>query len=646
LLALVTIAIYWPATSHDFVNFDDPDYVTDNPHVQGGLSWAGVKWAFSNPVSSNWHPLTVLSHMLLCQTSGLNPWAHHLTNVLLHALNATLVFVLLWQLTGARWRSLLVAALFALHPLRVESVAWVAERKDVLSSFFGLLALWAYTRYVQLQSPKSRFTFHASRFYLLSLLLFTLGLLSKPALVTWPFIMLLLDYWPLRRTTPREMLDPPSRLAGTTPGAASPWMKLVQEKIPFFALAATASVVTLVVQTRTGSVMTVQNVPLAARAGNALISYCRYLGKLFWPADLAVYYPHPGRWPAVTLLLACALLLGISGLLWAQRRRFPFLLMGWLWFLGMLVPMIGLVQTGQQAMADRHTYLPSLGVLILTVWGIHEFTRHGRHAVTVLAVAGSAAILLCAVLTRLQLRYWQDSESLFRHALKVTQDNWLAHGNLGAALEEKGAVDEAIRQFQEALRLSPDHPDTRYNLGTALDKAGQLDAAIAQFQEAIRLRPGYAEAHNNLGSALLRKGQLETAIGQFQEALRFKPDCAPARLNLGSALLQNGQLDAAISQLREAVRLNPDYAAHFNLGNALYQKGQTDNAIRQFQAAIRAKPNSADAHNNLGMALGAKGQIDEAIRQFQAAIYLSPDYADAQSNLARALEIKNGPAVR
>jgi protein O-mannosyl-transferase len=560
LLVLLTMALYWPATRCAFVNFDDNLYVTSNVHVQSGLTWQSIKWAGLNIVADNWHPLTVLSHMLVCQVFGLNPWGHHLTNVLLHALNAGLVFALLQQMTGARWRSLLAAALFAVHPLRVESVAWVSERKDVLSGCFGLLALISYARYARDRRPTaesgmqdsapsntqlaSRFTFHVSSFklqagtfYLLSLFFFAVGLMSKPMLVTWPFAMLLLDYWPLGRIGERGMRNANSRITvhGSrftlqVPGTA--FLPLVLEKLPFFALAASASVVTFVVQQHGSSLAMGENLPLGARIGNALISYCRHLGRLFWPTNLAAAYPHPGQWPLGKVLLAGGLLLGISALVWMQRRRFPFLLMGWLWFVGMLVPVIGLVQTGGQAMADRHTYLPSLGVLILAIWGACEVTRRWRHQLMALSVAGAGAIVLCLGLTRQQLGYWRDSETLFRHALEVTESNLFAHYSLGLALGEKGQTDEAIRQYQEALHLKPDDTDLHNNLGNALAKKGKSDEAIRHYQEAIRLKPDYALAHYNLGIAFFVQGRNGAAIRQFQEALRLNPDLSGARNNL------------------------------------------------------------------------------------------------------------------
>ena len=585
LLVLVTIALYWPVTGHDFIGYDDDHYVLDNTHVTSGLTLENARWAFRSGYASNWHPVTWLSHMLDCQMFGLNPWGHHLTNVLLHALNAALVFALLQQMTGATLRSLFVAALFAVHPLRVESVAWVAERKDVLCGTFGLLSLVFYARYarksvISNQWPviggqasetaanynTSRITHHASRFhppsslfYLLSLCCFALGLMSKPMLVTWPFVMLLLDYWPLRR------------LELSTPNAQrSTILRLVTEKVPFAVLALVTSVVAFMVQKQGGAVAEVEMLPLAARSGNALVSYCRYLAKLFWPTDLTLLYPHPGHWPLEKVLLAGGLLLGISLLMIVQWRRYPFLLMGWLWFCGTLVPVIGFVQVGDQAMADRYAYLPALGIFVALVWGLHGLAKGACYQQIGLSVAGAAAIVLCLALTRQQLGHWKDDEALFRHALAVMQNNYLAHKAFGDALDMKGQTDEAISQYREALRLKPDYADAHNNLGGALCKKGQIDEAISQYQEALSLKPDYPEARYNLATLLVGKGRLEEAIRHFQRVLSVKPDYAEAHNNLGATFYQQRRMGEAISQYQEALKLKPEYAdARKNLEAAL-----------------------------------------------------------------------------
>jgi tetratricopeptide (TPR) repeat protein len=662
LLALVTVAVYWPATGHDFVNYDDPGYVTENAQVTGGLTLENLKGAFSTIVLSNWHPLTMVSHMLDCQLFGLKPWGHHLTSVLLHAANTALVFLLLRALTGALWRSVLVAALFGWHPLHVESVAWVAERKDVLSTFFGLLALIFYGRYAR---PKIGNRKSEIGYYLLALFFFALGLMSKPMLVTWPFVMLLLDYWPLGRVRNAECgvqsqksvphltgatkpsdgsstLDPDPARAGSQ---LSTVCRLVLEKIPFFALAAVASVVTYVVQQHGGAVKTVGSLPLGARSGNALISCCRYVGKLFWPVDLAVFYPHPGYWPLAEVLLAGGLLLGITAFVFVKRGRYPYLLMGWLWYCGTVVPVLGLVQVGRQAMADRYTYIPSLGLLVLAVWGAYEFARSWRHHVIALSVAAFAASVICLALTRQQLGYWKDSEALFRHAIEVTENNYLAYNNLGNALDSKGQTDEAIRQFQEAIRLRPHDANAHYNLGLVLVKKGQTDEAINQFQKVISLRPDDAEAHNNLGNALLIKGQTNEAAIHYREAIRLKPDGATAHYNLGTMLADNGQIAEAISEFRAVIRLRPDDAmAHNYLGTALETKGQTAEAIRQYQEAIRLGPDFAAAYNNLGYLWARRGEnLDQARALIEKAVQLEPKNAAFLDSLGWVLFKLNRP---
>ena len=548
MLVLGTIALYWPATRCGFVNFDDSVNVAANVHVQGGLTWEGLKWALFNPVNGGWLPVTAWSHMLVSQVFGMNPWGHHLMNVLLHALNAALVFAWLRQMTGAAWRSLWVAGLFAVHPLRVEAVAWVTERREVLCACFGLLSLMAYTRYAQarMQNRSTPSTQQGSRFYLLSLFFLALGLMSKPTLVTWPFVMLLLDYWPLGRMQKAECRmqnaeagDTQHTIRDTLHAPRSTLFRLIWEKIPFFVLVAAESVVLLLVQERGGGLVSAKGLPLGAHLGNALISYCRYLGKLFWPTNLAVAYPHPGYWPLAEVLLAGGLLLGVSGLVWVERRRYPFLLVGWLWYCGALVPMSQMIQTGSHAMADRWTYLPSLGLLILVVWGGHELTLGWRYRALAWSVAGGAAILACLPVTRQQIGYWKDGETLFRHALEVTENNAIAHDGLGVALDNKGQIEEAISQFQECVRLKPTYARAHYNLGVAFFQRGRTDEAIQQFQEALRLEPNQAEAHNNLGAALGRKGQTDEAIRHFQEALRLKPDHAVARKNLNALLATN-----------------------------------------------------------------------------------------------------------
>lgn len=600
LLMLATIILYWPATRCGFVSYDDPATVAANPRIDGGLSWEGVKWAFLNPVSCNWLPLTVITHMLDCQLFGLNPWGHHLVNVLFHSINVALVFALLKQLTGATWRSLLVAALFAFHPLHVESVAWITERKDVLSGFFGLLALIFYTRYARKRAtvkslePKAGMVpalnpQRALQDYLLAFFFLALGLLSKPMLVTWPFVMLLLDYWPLERF----------RLGNAR--------RLIVEKVPFLVLTVAASIVTFIVQKQAGAMDMIKNLPLDARIENALVSYCRYLGKMIWPTNLAVFYPHPGYWSPVKALLAGGLLAGLSVFFWAQRRRYPFLLMGWLWFCGTLAPVIGLVQIGVAAMADRYAYIPSVGIFIIIIWGSYELTRHSPHHVQGLTITSLAALVLCMVLTWRQLGYWQDSETLFRHALAVTENNYLAHNSLGAALDKKHDTGGAISQYQEAIRLKPDYYLAHDNLGIVLAEKGRIDEAINEYQQAIRINPDYPPEHYDLGNALIQEGLTNAAIGQFQEAIRLKPDYDKALQSLGTVLGRAGRTSEAIAAYREAVRLKPDNAQyHFDLGIVLVIDNQIDNGIAELQEAILLQPDFKEAKQYLDLTLQVK----------------------------------------
>ena len=585
LLALLTIALYWPTTGHDFINFDDPNYVTANPHILGGLTWENVGWALTTMYFGLWHPLTWISHMLDCQCFGLRPGGHHLSGLLLHAANTVLLFVVLHRMTGARWRSAVVAALFAQHPLHVESVAWVSERKDVLSTFFVMLTLWAYHRYTRglrqkaegrMQKPvalntqhgtrdtlhASRFTPHAFLFYLLSLCFFALGLMSKPMIVTLPVILLLLDYWPLKRIELAALVSRPRLAAG-----------LLVEKLPFVGLALLTSVITIHAAKGVGSLPSAAECPLPNRMANVALSYADYCLHVFWPGNLAIYYPFPPTFSVWSVAGVVLLLFAISVAAVCMARRWPYVVVGWLWYLVTLLPVIGLIQLAAYSHADRYTYVPLIGVFLGLTWGAYDLTRAWRHQALALSLAGAAAIFLCLGFTQQQIGYWKDSETLFRHALAVTKDNWMAHNNLGNALDKKGQIDEAIWHYQEALRLHPEYALAHNNLGKALGGQGQTDEAIRHFRETIRLKPDHADAHCNLGVALSRKGQLDEAIRQYQDAIRLEPDNAQAHNNLGIAFYQQGRAEEAIRQFEEALRLMPGYAdARKNLDVVLASK--------------------------------------------------------------------------
>ena len=629
LLFLVVAGVFLPALRHDFIYDDDPGFVTDNPHVRDGLTWANVKWAFLSGGIDYWRPLSWLSHMADCQIFGLNPWGHHLTSILLHAGNALLVFAVLRKMTGAVWRSLLAAALFGLHPLHVESVAWIAERKDVLSALFALLTLWAYAHWVRQRAARRP---GAGRFYGMALASFALALMSKPMVVTIPCVLLLLDFWPLSRLGP----------AAPRTATAAAWA-LVVEKVPFFALAATISIFTFLVQRQVGALKTMAGYPWPERVANALLAYCGYLGKCVFPAKLAIFYPYRFAPPLGRTLLAAALLAGITAAVGGLGRRRRYLLVGWLWFLGMLVPVIGLVQVGEQSMADRYSYLPLIGVFIMAAWAAGEVAASRPRRSGLVGAAAGLLVVGCTVLTSRQLNYWRDSITLFRHALAVTENNWAAHTYLGFALAQSpGHRAEAIAEYQAALRIAPRVATTHNYLANALAKTpGRLAEAIAEFQAALTLDPALADAHHNLATALaMTPGRLADAILEYRAALRLRPDSAEMHDNLGLALMKASDRPAAVAEFRTALRLQPDFAeAHFHLGNALAADPvQVSGAIAEYEAALRIRPDFAQAHFNRGLLLAAiPGRMTEAMAAYAAAARAAPDFAEAHYNLGIAL---------
>ena len=653
-LAAIIWVVFGQTLGHEFVNYDDDLYVYENPVVQKGLTWEGFRWALTYGQIGHWHPLTWLSHMLDCQLYGLQAGGHHLTNILLHTATAILLFLVLRQMTGFLWRSAFVAAVFAIHPLRVESVAWVAERKDVLSAFFFMLTLGAYVRYVRRPPSKIR--------YGVMILLYALGLLSKNMLVTMPFVLLLLDYWPL------------NRLSGFSPRVL---LRRVAEKIPLFVLAVGSCVATALMPEK---VPAEYMLSFALRMENAVVSYVTYLWQMIHPSGLACVYPNPvNDVPLWQVAGALGLLLAISGVAWAFRKTHPCLVVGWLWYLGMLIPVIGMVQISYYAHADRYTYLPQIGLYLLLTWAAADLCAGWRHRRVVLG--GGATVILVALIfcARTQASYWRNSELLWTHTLACTSDNFIghnnlgntllqegnmaeavshfqkalqikpgyaeAHNNLGNTLLQKGSVNEAMVHYQKALQIKPDYAEAHYNLGNALLKMGNVGEAIAHFQKALQIKPDYAEAHNNLGNALLQKGNVAEAIIHYQKALQIKPDNAEARNNLGNALLQEGNVAEAIAHFQKALQIKPDFAeAHYNLGNALLQKGNVAEAIIHYQKALQIKPDYAEAHINLGNALLQKGNVAEAIVHYQKALQINPDFAEARNNLGNALLQKGNVA--
>ena len=638
-LFLLVGAAFLPSLRNGFVSYDDDGYVTSNLPVQAGLSWEGIKWAFQpNQAVGNWHPLTWLSHMLDCRLFGLSAGGHHLTSLGLHGLSTVLLFVVFRRMTGTMWRSFFLAALFGLHPLRVESVAWVAERKDVLSVFFFMLALWAYARFAEIRAPQSEprspklaaestarpgvpglggeaRPFPARFWYWAALCMFALGLMSKPMLVTLPFVLLLLDYWPLRRfSSPAPGPDLQSsefKAQGSKflsarvqfLGSQGMMLRLFAEKVPFFLLAGLSSAVTFQVQQSAGAMVEMTTLSWAARAANALVAYCRYLGKLFYPAKLAFFYPHPTHWPVSVVLASGLLLVVLTVLALALRRSAPWVLVGWLWFVGTLVPVIGLVQVGVQSMADRYSYIPSVGIILICVWGGYALTRKRRFRVVVVSLAAAGMTLLCLVLARRQVGYWRDSETLFRQGVAATDNNYLACLLLGGVLADRGQTDEALELYRRAVQIAGSDKDARITYGDALLTTGRVEEAMIQFQAALALDQRSAEAHNGLGAILKSQRRLDEALEQFELAVALKP-----------ALIQ----------------------AHSNLGNALALKGRFPEAIQQFEQALKLKPNFPEVECDLAAALTESGRRDEAIVHLKEALRLNPGFADAERQL-RAL---------
>ena len=674
LLAL-TVAVYWPVGGFDFINYDDAEYVAENLRVQMGVTSQNVTWAFQTFYFENWHPLTWLSYMLDYQLFGLNPAAFHLVNMVFHAFNTLLLFAVFKRMTGARWPSAFVGALFALHPLHVESVAWVAERKDVLCAFFGMLTLWAYARYVE--RPR------LGR-YFLALLFFAWGLMAKPMLVTLPFVLLLLDFWPLGRVRfgaaqPQPASTPASVWRQSGKNSPQSILRLVAEKTPFFILTALSSIVTYSAQQ--GARVTIASLPVTQRIANALVSYGRYVLNTLWPTDLAVFYPHPGHWPAWQVGGAGLLLAAVTLFAFRRWRNSPYLTVGWLWYLGMLVPVIGLVQVGEQAMADRYMYVPMIGLVVMLAWGVADVAERWRIKKAAVVLSGGAVVLGCLVLSGFQVRLWKNSLTLFRHALAVTTGNTvahnslgdallsegktneavaefsavlaldpedaLAHGNMGNVLLGQGKGEEALAQYQQGLRFNPKNPELNYNTGICLAKLGRFSEAVPYYSAALQLRAEYADAYLNLGNALAGLGRFDEAIANYTTALRLRPNFAPAHLNIGNALTQQGKHAEAAPHYAESLRLEPTNAqAHCNLALSLAGQGKTREAVAHLTEALRLRPEDAQFHFHLATVLAGEKKAQEAIAQYHEALRLKPDSTLALNNLAWILATQEDANLR
>ena len=644
LLALAILAVYFPVRNYGFVDFDDSGYFFSNPHVLAGLTWSNIDWAFTSGECSNWHPLTWLSLMLDVTLFGPGPAGPHLTNILLHTVNSILLFLLFLRLTGGIWRSASVAMLFAIHPLHVESVAWISERKDVLSAFFGLLALLCYAHYAKLARDRAGedhiWTGNAHStagqddasvhptdkhwralaadspwlFYAGALLFFAFGLMSKPMLVTLPCVLLLLDFWPLQRFK-RSML-----------------LRIVIEKIPFFLLTAAASVVTYLVQQKAGATDMIVNDPVRMRVANAFVSYARYLGKIFCPINLATPYPQPVGWPVMVVIFSATLFAVLCATAVAARRKLPYVFTGWFWFAGMLIPVIGLVSVGAQAMADRYAYLPLVGILMAVVWGAGEMCRKWRPPRSALLTLATLVFLVCALRARNQATVWENDGTLFGHAVAVTKNNYIASVDLASWCSKHGRVQDALRYYDEAVQMSsddltaisyathtrlpamlyryynalrlnpddPDDPDELYNIGNAFAKRGNWDEAIRYYSRALQIAPGQQDVMNNLGFAYAKEKRYAEAATNFLGVLNLEPTSADAHNNLASVLFAQGQYGQAAQEFRAALQLSPrDSRIYANLAGTCLRLGETNQAVKYYRQALQLQPDNPQARFQL-----------------------------------------------
>lgn len=627
LLIIMTIAAYWQLTECDFISFDDNLYVTENRQVQSGITIEGIIWAFTTFHAGNWHPLTWLSHMVDCQLYGLNPMGHHWTNLLFHMANTLLIFFIFQKITEAIWKSAFVATLFALHPLHVESVAWVAERKDVLSTFFGLLMIVAYYHYVNKPSITK---------YIFIILFLSLGLMAKPMLVTMPFVLLLLDLWPLKRLN--LSLNQP-------PGQTSNLIPLIQEKIPLFILATISISLTFLAQQSSGAVQSLELIPINYRIANALIAYSGYFIKAIWPQYLSVFYPHLGiNQPVWKVVSSTLFLIGTCFGAIRASKKYPYMLVGLLWYIITLLPVIGLIQVGAQSMADRYTYIPLTGLFVIFTWGMHDLlSKNEKYLNSILSLSAVIIISALSLISFNQVKHWKNSTALFENAINVTDDNWLAHNNLGAELYNKEKLDESVFHFQKALKIKPLYFSALYNLGKAYHKKDKLDKATFYYNNALKIKPEHEDTHNNLANLLFAQGRLDEAATRYNLILKINSDNADVHNNLGYLLITQEKHKEALLHFNEALRINPEHAdAHYNLGLLMIEQGKIETAtthlvkaltMLHFKDAQKINPGYAKVYNKIGIILYKNGKLKEAGIFFSKAIQINPDYLEAVENL-------------
>ncbi len=599
-LSVVAAAVYWDLRSSEFINFDDNLYVTENATVKAGLTPEGVYWAFTfSEKDFYWHPVTWLSHMLDCELYGVSAEAHHTTNLQIHILNAILLFILLKYATHLTWPSAFVAAIFALHPINVDSVAWIAARKNVFSSFFWLLTLYIYVNYTKTPSLIR---------YLLIVVSFSLGLMAKSMLVTLPFLLLLLDYWPLKRIAPAQVDNHTPLLISylsTISKQRRQLASLVLEKVPLFALSILSVYLSLTSIQAFDPVIPLETVSIELRVANALVSYISYLKNAFYPNNLALFYPFPRTIPITSLLASLVMLTAISVTVLKIGNRFPYLITGWFWFLGTLIPVSGLVQQGLwPALADRWAYIPLIGIFIMVAWGLNDLILRHPRVKGVICVAALGVLGVLCVCTREQTKHWRDSTAIFKRTVNVTDRNYTFLNNLGKELHVQGRLDDAIANFREAIKVKPDYADALTNLGLAYHDQNKDEQAIRQLLETLQLHPNHTDTYNNLGLIFSDIGYFEKAVGYFLRALEIDSEYDRAHYNLGVVLNKQGNRKQAIFHYLESLKRKPDNAsAHNNLANALFLEGKTSQAIYHYRAALEIVPEFTDARANLDTAL-------------------------------------------
>ena len=605
LLVIAIIVPYRQVKNCNFIDFDDDKYITENAHVKAGLTKESIKWALTETHAGNWHPLTWMSHMLDVQLFGMNAGRHHLTNLIFHIANSLLLFLVLKRMTYAFWPSFLVATLFAVHPLNVESVAWVAERKNVLSTLFWILTMGCYTLYVERPSAVR---------YTAVFLFLMLGLAAKPMLVTLPLVLILLDYWPLARLK----IEPSFPFITKQQRTAA--FRLFVEKIPFLVLITASCIVTFWAEKQGAAVVSLKHHTMDVRIANALVSYAAYIGKMFWPVDLAFFYPLMHKLPGWEIAGAFLQMMIITFIAIRFISRHPYFIVGWLWYLGTLVPVIGIIQVGMQARADRYAYVPTIGLFIIIAWGLYGVAAKQRNR----KIGFTLSVVLCSalmVLTGLQVRYWADSHTLYGHALKVTKDNMLAHYNLGTILAEEGKTSEAIQHYNEALRIMPDYAEAHNNLGNALISEKRIADAIDHYRAALRIYPNFAVVHNNLGIALEETWKPTEAMYQYAEALQINPNYFEAHMNLGSILAGQGKTHEAVDHYQKALSLKPDATeAMYHLAKLYIEQAEYEKALTQYQNLLNYLPDNPAAYYNIACIYSRRNQPEQAVSWLQKAV--------------------------